>query len=133
MRPTGCASKRGRAIRPSATGAEVFPLGALEDSPVSKTPLLMERGLLVGDGSQDFIAWARAAIEASGYDQVIQVLKHVSDATVGSTEEISRQIQQAIIASKEAGPLQITDDQVNSYVDFLRRALEACFQAKARG
>ena len=116
-----------------ATEAEGVSLGPLEDSPVSKIPLLMERGLLVGDGSQDFIAWARAAIEASGYDQGIQVLKHVSDATVGSTEEISRQIQQAIIASKEAGTLQITDDQVNSYVDFLRRALEACFQAKRRG
>src|SRR5207253_9907970 len=62
-----------------------------------------------------------------------QVLKRITDATVGPTEEISHQIQAAIIASKEAGTLQITDDQVNSYVDFLRRSLEAAFQAKRRG
>jgi len=60
------------------------------------------------------------------------VLKRITDATVGPTEEISHQIQAAIIASKEAGTLQITDDQVNSYVDFLRRSLEAAFQAKRR-
>src|SRR5439155_999460 len=42
------------------------------------------------------------------------------------------QIQAAIMASKEAGTLQITDDEVNSYVDFLRRSLEAAFQAKRR-
>ena len=115
-----------------ATDTEGVSLGPLEDTPVSRVPILVERGLLAGDGSRDFVSWARAAIEASGYEQGVQVLKHVSDATVGSTEEISRQIQQAILASKEAGTLQITDEQVGSYVDFLRRALEACFQAKRR-
>src|SRR5205823_13491685 len=78
------------------------------------------------------LAWAWAAIERQGYDQGVQVLKRISDATVGPTEEISRQIKQAVLASKEAGTLQITDDQVNLYMDFLRRSLEAMFQAKRR-
>jgi hypothetical protein len=115
-----------------ATDMDGVSLGPLEDTPVSKIPALVERGLLAGDGGQDFFTWARAAIEERGYDQGVQVLKRVSDATVGPTEEISRQIQQAILASKEAGTLQITDEQVNSYVDFLRRSLEASFQAKRR-
>lgn len=113
-----------------ATEAEGVSLGPLEDSPVSRVPLLIERGLLAGEGREDFIAWARAAIESNGYARGIQVLDSVTDTTVGSTEEISRQIHQAIVASKEAGTLQITDDQVGVYVDILRRALEACFQAK---
>ena len=115
-----------------ATDVEGVSLGPLEDTLVSKIPALVERGVLAGDGGEDFYTWARAAIEQRGYDQGVQVLKRVSDATVGPTEEISRQIQQAILASKEAGTLQITDEQVNSYVDFLRRSLEAGFQAKRR-
>src|SRR5438309_1734401 len=115
-----------------ATEADGVSLGPLEDSPVSKIPALLERGLLKGDGQDDFLTWARKGIEKGGYDQGVQVLKRITDATVGPTEEISHQIQAAIIASKEAGTLQITDDQVNSYVDFLRRSLEAAFQAKRR-
>src|SRR5213595_647399 len=115
-----------------ATEADGVSLGPLEDSPVSKIPALLERGLLKGDGQDDFLTWARKGIEHGGYDQGVQVLKRITDATVGPTEEISHQIQAAIIASKEAGTLQITDDQVNSYVDFLRRSLEAAFQAKRR-
>src|SRR5919204_1971298 len=115
-----------------ATGVEGVSLGPLEDSPVSKIPALMDRGVLVGEGGEDFLAWARSAIEHAGYEQGVEVLKRISDATVGPTEEISRQIQQAILASKEAGTLQITDDQVNAYMDFLRRSLEATFQAKRR-
>ncbi len=115
-----------------ATDVEGVSLGPLEDTVVSKIPMLMERRLLQGQGDQDFIAWARAAIEAGGYDKGMTVLKNVADASVGPTEEISKQIRQAITASKEAGTLQISDDQVNSYVEFLRLSLEASFQAKRR-
>src|SRR6266511_1381565 len=114
------------------TDVEGVSLGPLEDTTVSKIPMMMERGLLAGEGDQDFIVWARSAIEASGYEQGVAVLKHVSDATVGPTEEIAKQIRQAITASKEAGTLQISDDQVNTYVEFLRLTLEAAFQAKRR-
>src|SRR2546428_12632268 len=115
-----------------ATEADGVSLGPLEDSPVSKIPELLERGLLKGDGQDDFLTWARRGIEHGGYDQGVQVLKRIRDATVGPTEEISHQIQAAIMASKEGRTLQITDDQVHSYVDFLRRSLEAAFQAKRR-
>jgi len=115
-----------------ATETDGVSLGPLEDSPVSKIPALLERGLLTGDGQEEFLPWARKIIEQHGYDQGVQVLKRITDATVGPTEEISHQIQAAIMASKEAGTLQITDDQVNYYVDFLRRSLEAAFQAKRR-
>src|SRR3989449_1440083 len=94
--------------------------------------MLMERGLLAGEGEMDFMTWARTAIERKGYDQGVAILRQVSDATVGPTEEISRQIRQTIIASKEAGTLQISDEQVNAYVEFLRLTLEAAFQAKHR-
>src|SRR5207249_3429406 len=86
-----------------------------------------------GDGQSDFLTWARKSIEREGFGQAVAVLRQVSDATVGPTEEISRQIRQTIIASKEAGTLQISDEQVNAYVDFLRLTLEAAFQAKHRG
>src|SRR5256884_771398 len=116
-----------------ATDVAGVSLGPLEDSPVSKIPMLMERGLLVaGDGEADFMAWARKSIEREGYGQGVAVLRQVSEATVGPTEEISRQIRQTIIASKEAGTLQISDEQVNAYVEFLRLTLEAAFQAKHR-
>src|SRR5207245_9914279 len=97
-----------------------------------KIPRLMERGLLAGEGQADFLAWARTTIEREGYGQGIVVLRQISDATVGPTEEISRQIRQTIIASKEAGTLQISDEQVNAYVEFLRLKLEAAFRAKHR-
>src|SRR3989475_310343 len=115
-----------------ATDVAGVSLGPLEDTPVSKIPTLMERGLLAGEGDKDFMTWARTAIERKGYDQGVAVLRQVSDATVGPTEEISRQIRQTIIASKEAGTLQISDEQVNAYVEFLRLTLEAAFQAKHR-
>jgi len=115
-----------------ATDRDGVSLGPLEDSPVSKIPALIERGLLEGDGPEDFLQWARTTIEQQGYDGGLAVLKRITDATVGPTEEISHQIQQAILASKEAGTLQITDDQVNTYVDFLRKSLEAAFAAKRR-
>ena len=115
-----------------ATDRDGVSLGPLEDTPVTKVPALLERGLLQGDGQEDFFTWARSTIEHYGYDGGIAVLKRIKDATAGPTEEISHQIQQAIMASKEAGTLQITDDEVNSYVDFLRRSLEAAFQAKRR-
>src|SRR3989449_2363520 len=115
-----------------ATDVAGVSLGPLEDSLVSKIPMLMERGLLAGEGEMDFMTWARTAIERKGYDQGVAILRQVSDATVGPTEEISRQIRQTIIASKEAGTLQISDEQVNAYVEFLRLTLEAAFQAKHR-
>src|SRR3989449_1566958 len=116
-----------------ATDVAGVSLGRLEDSPVSKIPMLIERGLLAaGDGQSDFMAWARKSIEREGYGQGVALLRQVSEATVGPTEEISRQIRQTIIASKEAGTLQISDEQVNAYVEFLRLTLEAAFQAKHR-
>ncbi len=94
--------------------------------------MLVKRGLLAGEGQTDFLTWARTTIEREGYGQGMVVLRQISDATVGPTEEISRQIRQTIIASKEAGTLQISDEQVNAYVEFLRLTLEAAFQAKHR-
>jgi Domain of unknown function (DUF5915) len=115
-----------------ATDVEGVSLGPLEDTAVSKIPMLMERGLLAGEGDKDFMVWARSSIEKGGYNQGVAVLKSVADATMGPTEEIAKQIRQTIIASKEAGTLQISDEQVNAYVEFLRLALEAAFQAKHR-
>src|SRR5204862_3529233 len=51
-----------------ATEADGVSLGPLEDSPVSKIPALLERGLLKGDGQDDFLTWARKGIEKGGYD-----------------------------------------------------------------
>ena len=107
-----------------ATDVAGVSLGPLEDSLVSKIPMLVERGLLAaGDGQPDFMAWARKSIEREGYGQGVAVLRQVSDATVGPTEEISRQIRQTIIASKEAGTLQISDEQVNAYVELDRKSV----------
>src|SRR5439155_16570903 len=78
-----------------ATEADVVSLGPLEDSPVSKIPALLERGLLKGDGQDDFLTWARKGIEHGGYDQLVEVLKRMTDATVGPAVEISHQIQAA--------------------------------------
>jgi isoleucyl-tRNA synthetase len=51
---------------------------------------------------------------------------------VGPVEEIQTQIQREVQSAKETGTLQLTDDQVKSFVDVLRRTLEASFQAKLR-
>src|SRR3989442_292313 len=56
-----------------ATDVEGVSLGPLEDSPVSKIPMLMERGLLAGEGQADFLTWARMTIEREGYGQGIYV------------------------------------------------------------
>src|SRR5207245_5483329 len=94
-----------------ATEADGVSLGPLEDSPVSKIPALLERGLLTGDGQDDFLTWARRGIEHGGYDQGVQVLKRIKDATVGPTEEISNLITEAIMSSKEEETVRITDEQ----------------------
>ncbi len=114
-----------------ATEVEGASLGPLEDSVVSKVPMLLDRGLL-GGKEGDFIAMATATIEAEGYEGGTQVLKKVLDATAGPTEEIQKQIQAEVQTAKEAGTLQLTDEQVGAFVDVLRRALEATFQAKRR-
>ena len=114
-----------------STEAEGVSLGPLEDSLVSKLPLLLDRGLL-GGKEGDFIEAARKAIEAGGYDAGMKMLQKVREATAGPTEEIQKQIQQEVETAKEAGTLQLSDEQVKAFVDVLRRALEATFQAKIR-
>ncbi len=114
-----------------ATDVEGVSLGPLEDSPVSRIPLLIDRGLL-GGKEGDFLAQARAAIEAGGYAAGAQAIQKVIDATTGPVEEIQSQIQREVLSAKETGTLQLTDDQVKAFVDVLRRALEATFQSKMR-
>jgi hypothetical protein len=115
-----------------ATDVPGVSLGPLEDSSVSKIPMLQERGLLGGRGG-NFLETAYAAIEANGYVEGTKILQQVKAAAAGPTEEISKQIHKAVLAVKESGTLQLTDEQVQAYVDALRRALEAIFQAKQRG
>jgi len=107
-------------------------LGPLEDSPVSRIPGLVEKGLLRAPEGQDFLEWARNLVETSDYGAGVEIITQVVDATAAPTEEISVQIREAVRASKEAGALQLSDEQVAAYVDVLRRALEACFEAKKR-
>ncbi len=114
-----------------ATDVPGVSLGPLEDSAVSKIPLLQERGLLGGkDGN--FLEAAYEAIEANGYEEGRRLLQEVKAAAAGPTEEISKQIKKAVLAVKEAGTLQLTDEQVQAYVDVLRQVLESIFQAKQR-
>ncbi len=114
-----------------ATEVPGVSLGPLEDSAVSKIPMLLERGLLGGKGS-NFLESASETISANGYEEGLRILQQVKAAVAGPTEEISKQIQKAVLAVKESGTLQLTDEQVQAYVDVLRRALEAIFQAKQR-
>ncbi|HYM40589.1 MAG TPA: DUF5915 domain-containing protein, partial [Thermoplasmata archaeon] len=114
-----------------ATEVEGVSLGPLEDTPVSKIPILLDRGLL-GGKEGDFLEAACAAIEEGGFEVGAQMLQKVRDATVGPTEEIQKQIQKEVLTAKEAGTLQLSDEQVQAFVDVLRRALEAAFQAKMR-
>ena len=114
-----------------ATDVEGVSLGPLEDTPVSKIAMLLDRGFL-GGKEGDFLAEARAAIEASGYEAGAKLIQKVIDATAAPTEEIQSQIQREVLSAKETGTLQLTDDQVTAFVDMLRRALEASFQAKLR-
>ena len=116
-----------------ATDAPGVSLGPLEDTPVSRIAVLTERGLLEAPDGKDFLGWARNIVETSSYDEGFDILDQVAHAGAAPAEEISAQIQQAVLASKEAGALQLSDEQVAAYVDVLRRCLEAVFQAKARG
>jgi hypothetical protein len=115
-----------------ATDVEGVSLGPLEDSLVSKIPLLVEKGLLAGQGGRDFVAWAREAIASGGYDEGFRILEEVSSLSTGPTEEISAQIHREVLGARETGALQLSDEQVSSYVDVLRRTLEAVIQAKLR-
>jgi isoleucyl-tRNA synthetase len=115
-----------------ATEVPGASLGPLEDSLVSRIPGLMEKGLLEGEGGKDFVEWAREVIASSGYEDGVRVLAELTALTAGPTEEISAQIHQAVLASRESEGLQLSDEQVKSYVDVLRRTLEAVIQAKMR-
>ncbi len=115
-----------------ATDSPGVSLGPLEDSPVSKVPQLMERGALRSDGDGDFIARARSAIDAGGLEGGQSFMKKITDAVAGSTEEIHMQIEKEVLAVKESGTLQLSDEQVTTYVEALRKVLEAAFQAKQR-
>src|SRR2546422_8858256 len=74
-----------------ATDVAGVSLGPLEDSLVSKIPMLMERGLLAGEGEVDFMTWARTAIERKGYHQGVALLRQVSGATIAPGGAMSRQ------------------------------------------
>jgi len=115
-----------------ATGMPGVSLGPLEDTPVSKIPTLVDKGLLQGPEGEDFLPWARGTLETATYEEALQVLDRIVAAGGGPTEEVTAQIHEAVMASKEAGALQLTDEQVVAYVDILRRTLEAVIQAKMR-
>ena len=99
---------------------------------MSKIATLAEKGVLPGKGDQDFLALARSAIEAGGLEGGQEYLRRIIAAAKGSMEGVQSLIQREILAVKEAGALELTDEQVAAYVEILRRALEAVFQAKDR-
>src|SRR4030066_1531073 len=81
-----------------ATDAPGVSLGPLEDTPVSRIAVLTERGLLEAPDGKDFLGWARNIVETSSYDEGFDILDQVAHAGAAPAEEISAQIQQAVLA-----------------------------------
>ena len=114
------------------TEAPEASLGPLATSPMAQAAKLAERGVLTGEGGQDFLAWARSLLETEDFPKASGLVDRITEAVTAPASEIARQVQEAAMAHREAGALEVTDEQMALYVDMVRQVLEAVANAKAK-
>lgn len=114
------------------TEAPEASLGPLAQSPMAHAARLADQGVLTGEGGQDFLAWARAMIEEADFPRISGLVDRVAEAVTKPATEIARQVREAAMAHREAGALEVTDEQMALYVDIVRQVLEAVASAKAK-
>ena len=107
-------------------------LGPLADSPMAQAARLAEQGTLLGEGGQDFFAWARTLLEQEGFAKAVGMVDRVTAAVAAPAAEIARQVREAAEAGRAQGALDVSDEQMSVYVDIVRRVLEAVSNAKTR-
>jgi len=106
--------------------------GPLEGHPLSRVPLLVSRGGLKGDVGQNFYDWAQAAIESRPFPDAVQFVRNLKTRLGLPFQDLNRQLREAVRETREAGGVEVTDDQLQQYITFVQNALQAVMQAKDR-
>ena len=107
-------------------------LGPLAGSPMAQAARLAEQGTLMGEGGQDFFAWARSLLEHEGFAKAVGLMDRVTEALAAPAADIARQVREAAEAGRAQGALDVSDEQMALYVEIVRRVLEAVANAKTR-
>jgi len=115
-----------------ATEAPDASLGPLAEGAMAHAARLAEAGTLVGEGGQNFLAWARSLLEKEDFAKASALVDRVATAVTAPAAEIIRQIRAAAEEGRQSGALDVSDEQMVLYVDIVRRVLEAVASAKAK-
>lgn len=106
-------------------------LGPLSSSVVSMAAR-SGRGAIRVKGEADIVDSARITIETQGFNAALELLRQIQEAVSRPAEELTAEVKAAVIATKETIGLELTDEEVASYVDALRQVLQAVQRAKQK-
>ncbi|TLZ51805.1 MAG: hypothetical protein E6K18_03965 [Methanobacteriota archaeon] len=111
------------------TEAPEADLGPLAGSPLAETMRLVAEAAPEDEGA-GFVEEARTVIESKDFAEASEfVQKAVASYKVGR-EELHAQLREAVMTHGEMTGLQVSDDQMQVYIDTVRRVVEAVFAAR---
>ncbi|MEK6851314.1 MAG: DUF5915 domain-containing protein, partial [Candidatus Thermoplasmatota archaeon] len=104
-------------------------LGLLSESPIAETMRLIAEA---GPDAGDFVREARSVIESKGFAEASDFVQKAVESYTAGREELHAQLREAVITHGEMTGLQITDEQMKSYIDVVRRVVDAVFAAREK-
>lgn len=113
-----------------ASDLEGAELGPLEEGMVAKIPKLQGEGVLHGEGDKSFIETVRARLEGATFEEALAILRSVQAVVAGPTRDLGVELREAVVATGRGAGMELTDEQIQQYVEEVRRVLEAVSRAK---
>ena len=112
-----------------AAGAD---LGPLSTSVVTAAARLGPRAAVRGKGVGDFMDMVRSKMEAEDFNSVVGLIEQMREAATRPAEELTAEVKAAVLATKETIGLDLSDEEVATYVEVLRQVLQSILRAKQR-
>ncbi len=109
--------------------ADLGPLGA---SAVTMAARMAARGGIRGKGEADFIQTALSKIEVEDFIHAVKLLEQIKEAAKKPAEELTAEVKAAVLATKETIGLDLSDEEVATYVEVLRQVLQAVNRGKQK-
>ncbi len=109
--------------------ADAGPLGG---HPLGRVAMLVTHGGLRGEGGQDFYVWANSEIESRSFPEAVEFVSELKEKIASPFQELNRQLREVVAEHREAGGVEVTDDQLQKYVVIVQDVLQAVLDAKQR-
>lgn len=114
-----------------ATGASEADLGPLAGTPLAETMRLVAEAEPDSPGA-DFVGEARAVIESQGFREASEFVKKAVASYKAGRAELHAQLREAVMTHGEVTGLNLTDEEMKSYIETVRRVIEATFTARQK-